>query len=305
MVIGSTPAKDCLLCANLASLTYEATWNWYRVDCCVCGPYILTESANVVLDRDASNERRHALAWVVRGRPNCNEPIKPGDLDELVSSALLREPTPSGKVRLILQTLKNRSYGFGHSVPFDIKREWPQIKARGADECQALLAVMREQGLAPPRHNQDANLVLTWKAWEPLEPLRGSSDARVFVAMAFRPDVTSIYDRVIVPAIERCHLVPVRIDREKFEKKICEQILIEIHAAQFVIADFTHHRGGVYFEAGYALALGKPVIWSCRQDEFNDVHFDTRQYPHIVWNSEEELGAEIQARLNALLARPH
>ncbi len=36
---------------------------------------------------------------------------------------------------------------------------------------------------------------------------------------------------------------------------------------RFMIADFTGHRGGVYFEAGFAHGLGIPVIWTCREDQ--------------------------------------
>ena len=54
-----------------------------------------------------------------------------------------------------------------------------------------------------------------------------------------------------------------------------------------VVADFTHGRagarGGVYYEAGLARGLGLPVIWTCREDMFDELHFDTRQYPHIGW----------------------
>ena len=66
-------------------------------------------------------------------------------------------------------------------------------------------------------------------------------------------------------------------------KNINDKILADISRAQFVVADFTHHPNGVYFEAGFALGLGKLVIWRCRLDEFRPdrVHFDTQPYNHI------------------------
>ena len=33
----------------------------------------------------------------------------------------------------------------------------------------------------------------------------------------------------------------------------------------FVIADLTGGRGGVYYEAGYAMAKGKQIILSCKK----------------------------------------
>lgn len=122
----------------------------------------------------------------------------------------------------------------------------------------------------------------------------------VFVAMAFKEDLAEVYEKGIKVAIERTGLVPIRIDKETFSEKICERILTEIHRAEFVLADFTHHRGGVYFEAGYALALGKKVIWCCRKDQMDEVHFDTRQYPHIVWPTVDSLTTQLEEKLHYL-----
>ena len=55
------------------------------------------------------------------------------------------------------------------------------------------------------------------------------------------------------------------------------------------MGDFTGQRGGVYFEAGFAMGLGLPVIWLVRKDEVEKLHFDTRQYAHIAYESAEDL----------------
>ena len=60
---------------------------------------------------------------------------------------------------------------------------------------------------------------------------------------------------------------PIRVDRIVHNDKICDRILAESRLAQFVIADFTGQRSSVYFEAGFAIALGRPVIWTCHERE--------------------------------------
>ncbi len=57
--------------------------------------------------------------------------------------------------------------------------------------------------------------------------------------------------------------------------------------SRFLVADFTSQRGGIYFEAGYALGLGLRVIWLVRSDKLKNVHFDTRQYNFIQWDNGE------------------
>ena len=73
------------------------------------------------------------------------------------------------------------------------------------------------------------------------------------------------------------------------------------------MADFTHGedgaRGGVYYEAGFAYGLGLDVIYSCRKDMVDQLHFDTRQYYHIVWETPEELRDSLAQRIEALIGR--
>ena len=100
---------------------------------------------------------------------------------------------------------------------------------------------------------------------------------------------------------------PLRIDRKEHVNKIDDEIIAEIRRSRFLVADFTCHpgspRGGVYFEAGFALALGKPVIWTCRNDLIEHVHFDTRQFNHIVWASAEDLAERLRNRIGAVIGQ--
>ena len=63
----------------------------------------------------------------------------------------------------------------------------------------------------------------------------------------------------------------------------------------------TGQRQGVYFEAGYALGMGIPVIWTCRSDEIDKCHFDTRQYNHIVWETAGDLKEKLTNRILATI----
>ena len=114
---------------------------------------------------------------------------------------------------------------------------------------------------------------------------------QAFVALWFNPELDFVYDKGIVPAVESAGFKAYRADREHYLGKIDDQIIAEIHRSRFLIADMTHGddgaRGSVYFEAGFAFGLSIPVIYTCRNDMFNKLHFDIRQYPHIDWNNED------------------
>ncbi len=82
---------------------------------------------------------------------------------------------------------------------------------------------------------------------------------------------------------------------------ICHRIIVEIRKAQFVVADFTGLKAGVYFEAGFALGLGREVFWTARTDEIARVHFDTNHYQYIDWTTYEELREKLHEKIVAVL----
>ena len=81
--------------------------------------------------------------------------------------------------------------------------------------------------------------------------------------------------------------------------KIDDALITMLKSSKVVIADFTGQRQAVYYEAGYAMGMGIPVIWTCREDEVNKLSFDTRQYPHILWKDKDDLYQQLKARLCA------
>ena len=130
--------------------------------------------------------------------------------------------------------------------------------------------------------------------------------SQCFVAMWFDDSMNQAYEEGIKKAVEECGYKPLRIDQKQHLNKIDDEIIAEIRRSRFVVADFTHDaekgvRGGVYFEAGFAYGLGLPVLYTCREDLKEKLHFDTRQYPHILWKTPKDLYAELRDKIGALI----
>ena len=158
--------------------------------------------------------------------------------------------------------------------------------------------------------------LLTVKGYERLEEIKkpNQDSTKVFIAMWFDPSMDEVWEKGIKPAITEAGYQPVRIDQKEHTSKIDDEIIAEIRRSRFVVADFTHGkindkslpqkkrgaRGGVYYEAGFAHGLGINVIFTCREDQIDDVHFDTRQYYHIRWSKPEELKKALKNRISAL-----
>ena len=130
---------------------------------------------------------------------------------------------------------------------------------------------------------------------------QATDPAQVFVAMWFGNEVKSLYDNGIKPAVEAAGYEAMRIDQKLDVDKIDDAIIAEIRRSRFIVADFTHGdsgaRGGVYYEAGFAYGLGKPVIFTCREDLVGEIHFDTRQYNHVLWKEPEDLVTTLRDRI--------
>ena len=122
--------------------------------------------------------------------------------------------------------------------------------------------------------------------------------------MWFDERMVPIYEQGIAPGIIASGMTPLMINRKEHVERIDDQIMLEIRKSRFVVADFTGHRSGVYFEAGFAIGLGIPVVWTCRKDELNTLHFDIRQYNMIDWQTPDELRLRLAARLEALATLP-
>jgi nucleoside 2-deoxyribosyltransferase len=71
------------------------------------------------------------------------------------------------------------------------------------------------------------------------------------------------------------------------------------------LADLTHGSKGAYWEAGFAEGLGRPVIYTCRKQEWdaNKSHFDTSHLNTIIWDPENlrDAGTRLTATIRATL----
>lgn len=160
------------------------------------------------------------------------------------------------------------------------------------------LIELNDNGLTLPN-----GVRLTPKGWNKVVELEqgGHKDnTKVFIAMSFHPSLATAYEQGIAKAISVNGYDPIRVDYEEHIDQISDRIIANIRKCKYVVADFTFNRGGVYFEAGFAKGLGKPVIWTCREDHLDGLHFDTRQYNHIVWTNDQDLYDKLDTRIKAI-----
>ncbi len=142
-------------------------------------------------------------------------------------------------------------------------------------------------------------------------------ESQGFVAMWFADCMDKVYKEGIEPAICAAGYKPRLIKDKEFTGPVVGEILAEIRKSKFVVADFTScekctacekckhigARGGVYFEAGFALGLDKTVFLTCRKDRAEAVHFDNDHLNRLEWETLEELKCRLKNSIEAVLGR--
>lgn len=144
---------------------------------------------------------------------------------------------------------------------------------------------------------------LDLEGWKRLAKLRETmtESSQAFVAMWFSDQTIEAWNGGFEPALLATGYEPIRMDMVEHNEMIDERIIAEIRRSGLLVADFTGNRSGVYFEAGFAKGLGIDVIWTCRKDEIDQLHFDTRQFNHIDWESPDDLKKRLVTRIEATL----
>ncbi|MBN8571734.1 MAG: nucleoside 2-deoxyribosyltransferase [Ignavibacteria bacterium] len=229
-------------------------------------------------------------------------------IDENNIDIIVNEFTPTTlthKINKFLLYLAKKSDTIGKQIKITPKSDYTILGCKTFFELLHIFDYLTESKLITKSildSNSDS-IKLTFQGWakiEEIDKLKIESN-QAFVAMWFDKSMDNLYKNAIIPAIKESGYSPRKIDTKEHNNKICDEIILEIRRSKFLIADVTELRGGIYFEAGYAMGLGLPVIWTCRKDRIKKVHFDTRQYNHIIWEDEKDLYEKLKNRIQATI----
>jgi hypothetical protein len=326
----------CPVCGMRAETKQEGLILW-NLNCFRCGSYQINDTGIVALRQANLTEKQMAnMSGYVR--ENSGLLITEQELEFLLN---LRTPLLSEKASKLLRWIAKQNPKPGQEIaPIDFKMigtfvfrflKTPQDlipEDGGTMEARKLLSILSAAWaidvdelryllvdyLSMTLHfvniwsrgsgNQiERGLKITPAGWRSIEEQPTGSSHVGFVAMWFSEEMREVWEAGFYPAIYAAGYTPIRIDKKEHNNKIDDEIIASIRAARFLVADFTGQRGGVYYEAGFALGLSKPVIWTVREDELKNVHFDTRQFNHIAWSPDKlpEFQAALKSRIEATL----
>lgn len=122
------------------------------------------------------------------------------------------------------------------------------------------------------------------------------SAGKVFVSMPMNKTKCEYVDDIrkgVEAAIVDSGHEPYFLDKDVHNENIVNKMFEEIVACKFLVADLTSQNTGVYYEAGYAKAIGKTVIFTCNSNDFENVHFDVKQTQIVIWDNSDDLHVKL------------
>jgi len=102
--------------------------------------------------------------------------------------------------------------------------------------------------------------------------------------MPFEEAFDDVYQLGIKQACDDAGAYCERVDEQMYEETILHRIYNQIAKADVIIADMTGRNANVFYEVGYAHALGKSTILLTQQAD--DIPFDLKHFPHIIYEGQ-------------------
>ena len=295
---------NCPIC-NISSKEESTGRDGHHIICPKCGEYFISRSLKINL-RSIKNikDNNKISSWI-------NEQNKLfGNIPELLTSNIetiinQRDKTIKEKFDCFMKTISSMPQGqiihshFNHCYIYD-DNELGAFYQKALDKNYIKGSLKQPHGAIPLMMYQN----ICFDGLEYVESLnqKNENSKNVFAAFYFTKELQSIFDNDVKQIIEELGLTYIRVSSSTTDTNttINDDIIGKIKSSKIVIADFSGQRNSVYFEAGLAMGLTIPVIWTCRKDEVANLSFDTRQYPHILWETKEELKEKLKNRIKAI-----
>jgi len=275
-----------------------------NIDCWRCGSYALSNNTN--LPTGKYNDSRHLIVGYIREfnvKHYAPGLTKRFFIDEDRLQAIIHEtsdyhvPRKTDKLLLALGALTKRP---GLGIDIDANRDYPLAYAHDESEYYYYARYLIEEGLL---NDQDpgnyTTAIVTPKGWARISELesKGIESKEVFVAMSFDPRYAELYE-AIKDGVGMAGMgyIANRLDDPQDQQLIDNALIARMRESRFLVADLSQNNHGVYYEAGFTRALGRPVIYTCKRLDENgqlvdtqdpeELHFDVSHWPIIFWEED-------------------
>ena len=339
--------RKCFFCeADSEVQLMDAIKNTYFVKCPVCGRYEATSkfidsspkdmvAAYLYHHEKEKRENSDLFFYFLGEKGDFNEKLHNMNLPmRTVSTSEIKSFFPtkfSDKVDMSLLAIAKKSDYFGNIINITDEEIKSLLIIRRFDEkgdslpqdqislqYKSILRYFENQGYIHGRANTGSTKIqLTAEGWKQIEQLQlaDTQNKDVFVSMSFSDELMPIREAIRKGIIE-AQFSPEFMDEIIHNKQIVPEMFRLIRECRFLIMDISEPNYGAYYEAGYALGLGKEVIITCSEKAFYrefkteeekkyakylKPHFDILQKQILLWKDYEDLTLKLSKWIKALI----
>ncbi len=279
---------NCIVCRNEGSI-HSRQSDIFLYDCPNCGRYKLSSYVHdVVLPEILNNFEKRAILshaiWKLQGHTEKSYP-KLVQIEKILQTSNL--PEPSEQINNLLLWLGDSSRFFGDGKKIVLTCLSAKIGAINTTNSDNVYQTLNRTYPSLIEDHPNGGVQLTLAGWQRYRELKRTVDGNRNSLMLMNSDdsdMIDLYENYFRPAVEATGFELNTIVENTASGIIDVRMEVEIRNSRFLIADITHGNKGVYWEAGFACGLDKPVIYTCREDRKKDIHFDTDHRLFVKWH---------------------
>ena len=319
-------ADKCFICNNINTII-TGVEKGKDCQCPHCGNYKYFSDSGFVDELD-KEYREKLSSYVFYHKKHLGKGFYIGDFEDDVSPYphITKEMVESwyperfaDKVDLILLKLQELSKYDGAPIYIEDDVLFIPCETRNSSESafrrRYYIDFLESQGYLEHIMGSHTH-ILTPKSIERIYELQktNSTNKDVFVSMAFN-NGTKDTREAIRSGIDKAGFSSKFIDEIIHNHQIMPEMFRLIRECRFLVLEISDPNYGAYYEAGYALGLGKEVIICCSKEVFEKKyeteeeqkyekylkpHFDIAQKQILVWNNYEDLTKKLSEWIKAL-----
>ena len=201
-----------------------------------------------------------------------------------------------------------------------VRCEYPVLKLSSMESKQQadfFLDYLKGENFIKVRDldGENTGITLLHKGLSRIDTQRKTNKSKhIFVSMSFAKETKPTREAIRQGIIDAGFL-PDFIDEIIHNHQIMPEMFRLIRESQLLVLDISDPNYGAYYEAGYALGLGKEVIVCCSNEKFHKKyetdeekkyerylkpHFDIAQKQILIWNDESDLTKKLSEWIKAL-----
>ena len=307
----SDEKMKCVICGEEATLEQPLKWFGTTNKCSKCGTISFELSAEKFLESSQGTKFKACLFYYFmhyKKKDNkyliVKNPIEKEGWNVITIQEIMNlyPKDISERIDKVLLNFSVLSKGLGNKIDFSNRSMLLKVVfAENDDELEFLFKTLEALGYinepSSDTLSEPLSFQIQYRGWERIDEIQKENKTKNqgFIAMWFDSEMNEV-KLSIEKAIERAGYMPMIINEKEHNNQIVPGILYEIRNSDFLVADLTENRGGVYYEAGYAFGQGKEVIITVDETK-DEPHFDVAQKNQVRYKTPEELEERLYKRI--------